>query len=521
MRGRSPHSLSTFVLHLTLCVLAVASLHAKPNIFIAISDDQSWLHASAYGSKMVSTPNFDRVAQEGVLFTHAFAPSPGCSPSRAAFLTGRHTWQLEHAGTHASFFHPKYVTFPDQLAAAGYAVGHVGKGWGPGNWKKLGRANNPAGPKMPGKYVEGFEHFLSNVRQADQPFCFWFGSSDPHRVFEEGAGLRKGKRLEDAEVPSFLPDTPEIRKDLLDYAFEIERFDEDLGKMLAIMEEAGELENTLVIVTSDNGMAFPRAKANCYEHGIRMPLAVQWAKEVPGKRTIADLVDLTDLAATIYEATEVAPPASSPLTGASLLASLRSTKQGLVNPERTAVYSARERHSSSRYNSLGYPQRSLRTRDYLYIHNFAPERWPAGPSQKYARPGVLGPEHGGYHDIDACPTLDYLIAKRDDPAMATFLQLAVALRPESELYAIKEDPGCLKNLAEDPAYKETTTQLRDQLLSYLKKTGDPRANGTGDIWETYPRVSSLRWFPKPEWAKREPNKAPNQPWLEERRPAER
>ena len=85
----------------------------RPNILIAISDDQSWLHMSAYGSKMVQSPNFDRIANEGVLFTQAFAPSPGCSPSRAAFLTGRNTWQIEHAGTHASYFDPKYKTFPD------------------------------------------------------------------------------------------------------------------------------------------------------------------------------------------------------------------------------------------------------------------------------------------------------------------------------------------------------------------------------------------------------------------------
>ncbi len=191
---------------------------ARPNVFIAISDDQSWIHCSAYGSQMVQTPHFERVAREGVLMTQAFAPSPGCSPSRAAFLTGRYPWKIQHAGTHASYFHPQYVTFPDRLAA----VGHVGKGWGPGDFKTLGREHNPAGPKMPGGsgYAAGFAHFLENVRQPDQLFCFWFGSSDPHRPFRPGAGLASGKRLEDAEVPSFLPDTPEVRSDLLDYAFE-------------------------------------------------------------------------------------------------------------------------------------------------------------------------------------------------------------------------------------------------------------------------------------------------------------
>ncbi|MEN9022419.1 MAG: sulfatase-like hydrolase/transferase [Verrucomicrobiaceae bacterium] len=522
MRPCSHPSLSSIIFLLALWLGGVCLGQTKPNILIAISDDQSWCHASAYGSKMVKTPHFDAIAKAGVLFTHAFAPSPGCSPSRAAFLTGRHTWQIEHAGTHASFFDPKYVTFPDRLAEDGYATGHVGKGWAPGNWKKLGRKVNPAGPKMPGpkkgNYAVGFEHFLKEVRKPKQPFCFWFGSSDPHRSFEKGAGLGKGKRLEDAEVPSFLPDTPEVRSDLLDYTFEVERFDDDLGKMIALLEDAGELGNTIVIATSDNGMAFPRAKANCYEYGIRMPLAIQWPKEIPKGRVIDDLVGFVDLTATLYEMTGVAPPEAFPIVGTSLATTLRSDRQGLVETDRMAVYSARERHSSSRYQTLGYPQRCIRTAEYLYIYNFAPERWPAGPSRKYAKGTTLGPEHGGYHDIDACPTLDHLIAKRDDPELGKFLSLAVVHRPAEELYAVKEDPGCLENLANKPSHRAMADALRGQLSAYLKKTGDARILGNGDVWETYPRVSSLRWFPIPDWATKNPDKVPKLDWLEARRP---
>lgn len=504
----------------------LAVLVARPNVFIAISDDQSWAHASAYGSKMVQTPHFDRVAREGVLFTHAFAPSPGCSPSRAAFLTGRHTWQIEHAGTHASFFHPKYEAFPDRLASNGYAIGSTGKGWGPGNFAKFGRPHNPAGPRMPGPkkagYAGGFEHFLKNVRKEGQPFCFWFGSSDPHRSFEKGSGLASGKTLEDAEVPAFLPDTPEIRNDLLDYAFEIERFDSDLGKMLDLLEASGDLENTVIMVMSDNGMAFPRAKANCFEYGIRMPLAVRWGKEIPAKRVVDDLVGFVDLTATLYDFCEVAPPTAFPIVGKSLADLLRSDQQGLVEDGRDAVYSARERHSSSRFRSLSYPQRALRTRDFLYVHNFKPERWPAGPAQKFRSArfspdgkrleSALGPPHGGYHDIDACPTLDYLIEHRDDANIARYLEFAVGKRPAEELYAVGEDPACLINLAADPNHAATLEQHRERLLGYLKETGDPRVLGNGDVWETYPRVSSLRYFPEPDWAVEHPEKVPEQPW---------
>jgi N-sulfoglucosamine sulfohydrolase len=118
----------------------------RPNILIAISDDHSFPHASAYGSKFVETPAFDRIANEGVLFMNGWAPSPGCSPSRAALLTGRYPWQIEEAGTHASSFPDQYVVFPDLLEDAGYWVGFTGKGWGPGDWEVSGRDRNPAGP---------------------------------------------------------------------------------------------------------------------------------------------------------------------------------------------------------------------------------------------------------------------------------------------------------------------------------------------------------------------------------------
>ena len=128
--------------------------------------------------------------------------------------------------------------------------------------------------------------------------------------------------------------------------------------------------------------------------------------------------------------------------------------------------------------------------------------------------------HGGYHDIDACPSLTFLIEKRDDPMVAPFLNLAVDRRPAEELFDIRKDPGCLKNLATDQDFSEVRTKLRDRLRQYLLKTGDPRvaADDTGDIFETYPRYSGIRWFPVPEWASEDPDRVPRQPWLEGKRP---
>ncbi len=495
-----------------LVVLTVSTTEAAPrqNILFAISDDQSYPHSSAYGSKMVQTPAFDRVAGSGVLFTNAFAASPGCSPCRASrYLTGRHTWQIEHAGTHASSFAAKYVTFPDLLEASGYVVGYTGKGWGPGNWKDF-RPRNPAGPVFSDKknkppqagisstdYAGNFAEFLAK-RKAGEPFCFWYGATEPHRAYAKGAGLNAGKRLVDAEVPSFLPDDPEIRSDLLDYATEVEWFDRHLGQMLDQLAAAGELENTLVIVTSDNGMPFPRAKANCYEFGIHMPLAIAWPQRVSGKRTVDDVVGFVDLTATILDAAGVQHPGKFPPSGTSLMNVLESSEQGMVDKSRTAAYSARERHSSSRYNNWTYPQRSLRTPDYLYIRNFRPDRWPAGAPQKYDSPGELGSPHGGYHDIDACPSLTLLVNRREDPLIAPYFHAAVDKRPAEELFLIRQDPGCMHNLASDPKHAEAKARLAQQLDEYLTKTGDPRVGPDGgEVFETYRRYSRIRSFPEP------------------------
>lgn len=494
-------------------LVAAPAPNPRPNILVAISDDQSFAHTSAAGYKAVRTPAFDRVAREGVLFRNAFAGSPGCSPSRAALLTGRHTWQIEQAGTHLSSFPTNYIVYPDLLEAGGYAVGCTGKGWGPGNWKISGRKRNPAGPAFDEQkltpplsgiskndYAGNFQDFLA-TRTNGQPFCFWYGGTEPHRDYEKGSGLKSGKRLEDVVVPAFLPDTPEVRSDLLDYCVEIEWFDSQLGKMLQMLEAAGELENTLIIVTADDGMPFPRAKANCYEYGIHVPLAMRWGAKVPGGRTVDDLVGFVDLTATILDVAGAKPPGQPPISGRSLMNVLTSKKQGFVDSARKVAWSARERHSSSRYNNWGYPQRALRTPQYLYIRNFEPDRWPAGDPREIKADGSLGLLHGAYHDMDTGPTRNLLLEQHDDPVLGRYFQLAVGKRPAEELFDIITDPACLKNLAEDPAFARTKQELSLRMKKYLEQTGDPRALGHGDLWETYPRYNNIRKFPAPDPAK--------------------
>jgi N-sulfoglucosamine sulfohydrolase len=219
--------------------------------------------------------------------------------------------------------------------------------------------------------------------------------SEPHRRYKDGIGVENGYKLSEIKVPPFLPDVDDVKSDMADYLYEINHFDVHLGRMIQMLEEIGELDNTIIVVTSDNGMPFPRAKANVYEYGIHMPMAVRWGEKVNSGRVVDDLVSLTDLAPTFLELAGVQHPSEVtgeyPMIGVSLKNILLTGGSGIIDPEREAVYSGRERHSSSRWNNLTYPQRAVRTHQYLYIKNFKPERWPAGAPEKLTEEGELSP----------------------------------------------------------------------------------------------------------------------------------
>jgi uncharacterized sulfatase len=307
--------------------------------------------------------------------------------------------------------------------------------------------------------------------------------------------------MADAVVPSFLPDVDTIRGDLLDYAVEVEWFDLHLQSILNFLKEMGELENTLVIVTSDNGMPFPRAKANAYEYGIHLPLAMAWPSGIDPGRIVEDPVSFVDFAPTILElAGGDLHKGMLPICGKSLLNILASDNSGLIDESRTAVYSSRERHSSSRWNNLGYPQRAIRTLDFLFILNMKPERWPAGAPVRLDEEG--NPEPGAaYHDIDGSPSLQYLFHHRKDGQIKSYMDAATAIRPAMELYDIRKDPYCMVNLAENAQYQSIREDLYGKLKAFLAETEDPRLVGEDpDIFESYIRYANIRNFPKPYWA---------------------
>ncbi len=506
----------------------------RPNILIAISDDQSFLHTSFAGSQFVRTPAFDRVAAGGVYFTNCTAGSPGCAPSRSALITGRHHWQNEQSGQHAAGWFKKYVPVVDVLHDHGYHVGMTGKGVGPFRYAQdesdsLLRTGNAAGPSFnthgydesndprPANgiratdYARNFEEFISQ-REEGAPFYFWFGASEPHRRFEFQSGSRLGKNIDDVTVPEFLPDVDTVREDLLDYAVEIEWFDSHLARMLDVLDSLGELDNTIVIVTSDNGMAFPRAKANAYEFGIHVPLTVSYPAAFPQGRKVDDPVGFIDIAPTLLDLADIREHNMLPITGSSLLPILTDDQSGRVDESRKYTFSGRERHSSSRWNNLGYPQRAIRSDRHLLIWNLKPERAPAGvavmldPESREPNP-MHGLQEGrylpgtAYHDIDDCPTKTFMIENLANDAHSDYFQWAVGYRPEFEFYDIVEDPFCLKNLINDPDYNDIIHEMSDALMTELSETGDPRVVGPSrEIFDTYPRYSRMRYFPSPEWA---------------------
>jgi uncharacterized sulfatase len=447
----------------------------RPNILFCLADDWSWPHASIAGDKVVNTPTFDRIAREGVLFKNAFVSAPSCTPSRGAMVTGQWHWRLEEGGNLWGTLPAKFAVYPDLLEQAGYHVGMTRKGWGPGQFQPGGRKRNPAGPSY-----KDFQSF-SAAKPKDAPFCFWFGSNDPHRPYEWQSGVRSGMRPEDVKVPACLPDHETVRKDLCDYFFEVQRFDREAGEILKLLEEKGELENTLVAMSGDNGLPFPRCKSNLYDTGTNVPLAVRWPGPIKGGRIVEDFVSLQDLAPTFLEAGGLKPPAA--MTGRSLLGLLTSDKSGRVDPARDHVLTGKERHAWVRQGGLGYPCRAIRTYAYLYIRNFQPDRWPAGDPARGGEP--FDPDRI-YGDIDDSPTKAYLIEHRDDPGVKRLFDLAVAKRPAEELYDLRKDPDQLNNVAGDPSYTKVKGELATRLMAELKATNDPRAFGKGDEFDTYP-----------------------------------
>ncbi len=532
-------SLALLVWSLVCVAQAADTKEKRPNILFAFADDWG-RYASAYAAmeskpgpnSIIKTPHFDRIAREGVLFRNAFVTSPSCTPCRSSLLSGQYFFRT---GLGAILLGAKWdstiPSFPLLLKDSGYHIGQTYKVWTPGTprdapygvdaheYEKAGRRFNGFSQFVSkavanGKSVEdakqplydevlaNFNHFLE-ARKTDQPFCYWFGPTNVHRKWIRGSGKALWNLNPDdliGKLPGFLPDVPVIREDFADYLGEAMAFDAGLGVLLARLEDIGELDNTVVVVSGDHGApGFPRGKTNLYDFGTAVALAVRWPEKIKSARVVDDFVNLMDLAPTFLEFGNLTPPEV--MTGKSLKPLLMSDKAGQVDPERTFVVTGRERHvGDARDGNLPYPQRSIRTEDYLYVRNYKPDRWPMGnpynithteaPSEK-----ALTENTGAtFLDLDASPTKAWLVMNRhvQKARGPYFFDLAFAKRPEEELFDLRHDPDQITNVATNPQYADVREKLSTQLADILTEAKDPRLLGDGSTFDKPPYASETR-----------------------------
>jgi arylsulfatase A-like enzyme len=454
----------------------------RPNILILMSDNHSWNHLGCYGDPLLKTPVIDNLAKEGIRFTNAYCSAPSCAPARAAMLTGQDFFRLEEAANLWGSFPDKFNVYTDLLEMAGYLVGYEGKGWGPGDYESGGWERNPAGDKY-----YSFEEFY-NEKERGQPFCYWFSSRDPHRPFKSDGWKDFETDIEKIEVPPYLPDHPDVKKDIADYYAEIQTFDRDVASYLQLLKEMGELEKTLIIVCSDNGWQMPRGLANLYDFGTRIPLIVSMPSKFKGGRVVEDFVNLNDFAPTFLDLAGVKLPEE--MNARSFLNILQSENEGIVDQTRDYVVTGRERHAFARKNGPGYGARAIRTKDFLYIKNYDYESWPAGD------PPLFG-------DVDAhmlhypCATKMYMLKNKDKEEVKELFELGFGMRPEEELYDLRNDPFQMNNVAYSKEYEEEKKILSDKLSEYLKVNQDPRKLGEEMKWIGAKYFAEKDFYPSP------------------------
>jgi arylsulfatase A-like enzyme len=491
---------STLVALLSVVSIATAA-ETPPNILFAIADDWG-PHAGVYGTPWVKTPAFDRIAKEGLLFKNAYTPVAKCAPSRAIVLTGRHAWQNEEAGNHMAVFPSKLKSWPEALMDKGWYMGITGKGWGPGiandaegKARKITgkpfdkrKAPPPTGDMGKLDYAANFVDFLDAAPEG-KPWCFWYGSTEPHRGYEFQSGVKKGgKKLSDIDkVPAYWPDNETVRHDMLDYAFEVEHTDQHLGRMLAELEKRGQLDNTFIVVTADHGMPFPRVKGYAYHDSNHIPLALRWPTGVkkPG-RVIEDFVSFIDIAATLLDVAQLPQSESGmmAITGRSWRPIWESEASGRVVPERDHVLIGKERTDVGRPMNAGYPIRGIVTAETLYLKNYEPSRWPAG-----------NPETG-YLDTDGSPTKSLILELGREDRSNKFWQLNFGMRPAEEFYDLTLDSNCVHNLASESVHAEKITALRQRMETTLKSQGDPRMFGNGKVFDDYKPTNGDGFYEK-------------------------
>jgi N-sulfoglucosamine sulfohydrolase len=410
---------------------------SRPNILLIITHDTG-RHLGCYG-RPVDTPNFDRLAREGVQFEEAYCTAPQCSPSRASLITGLTPHQhglvgLVNRGFQLSQGIPR---LPALLAATGYTTHLFGIQHEARLAEQLGyQFVHEADSRSCREVTPLVVDFLRSAGQA--PFFASVGFFETHRKYPESPGP-----WDEVEVPEFLPNAPEIRRDVADLNLSVGFVDEAVGVILDTLDQSGLADQTLLIYTTDHGIAFPGAKGTLFDPGIQIALLARGPGGFRGGKRIATLVRNLDLFPTLLEVAGTISPTNE---GRSLIPLVHGESTG--GPERI--------FSELNYHVAYDPVRCVRTRRYKYIRSFEPRSWWV-PSNVDGGPRMQGYTKAWY--------------RANQPDVFT------RPRPAELLFDLTTDPLERHDVANDPAYRDTLNELRRELLDWQVATNDPLLSG--------------------------------------------
>ena len=438
------------------------SLRAAPkipseqkNVLLFISDDHGLSELGCYGNPVIQTPALDKLAENGVRFSSAFAAVSSCSPSRSVIYTGlfNHTngmYGLSH-GCYNQHTHRWVKGIANLLNIKGYHTGIIGKNhvqpdevYGFTTSKIAGKDSGLRARRDVMNMADKAKEFFATTR--DKPFFLVVGYFDPHRDWVKAnrldyPGVKKiTYSPDDVVIPPFLPDEPEVREEFTQYYESVSRMDQGIGRVMEYLEESGRSENTLVIYVSDNGMPFPGAKVTLYDPGIHLPMLVS-APHLKRRGIVNNaMVSYIDIVPTILDwAQAEGPPYELP--GRSILPILEQE-----NPTGwDEIYASHIFHQIFDY----YPMRALRTRKYKYILNLA-------------------------HQLDysfLTSTWQALFRRREGTLGVRSVE-SYMHRPKEELYNLEKDPYEVNNIADEPQYAGVLVKMRKKVKAMQKKTND-------------------------------------------------
>jgi uncharacterized sulfatase len=427
-----------FLLSLAATATAMSAESSRPNVLIVIADDQTYLDNGCYGSGQAKTPNIDRLASQGMRFTHCFTATAMCSPTRQQLCTGIYPVRNGAYPNH-SWVKPGVRSIAHYFRELGYRVGLAGK-------KHFGPSESfPFENVKIGADFSAIDKFVN--RDKEQPYLLIVASNSPHTPWTQGDA--SAYPPESLQLWPNMVDTPETRQAFSKYLAEVTDFDRQVGHLMKVVQRSGQENETIFVSTSEQGSAFPFCKWTCYDAGLRTALVVRWSDRVQPASVSNAMVQYVDIVPTLLDA--ASGKTVEGLDGSSFLPVLTGEK----TEHRDVVYGVHTTRGIINATPTGYPVRSARDRVFKYIrnpnHNAAFENWVT--TGNFA-------------------TWNSWVEKARTDQVAAKLVRRYQHRPAEELYDTTVDPFELNNLADDPKYAAKKAALSAKLDAWMKQQGD-------------------------------------------------